>query len=82
MVSGDQTACAEAVETLGAVEVAVVKQATGRMAAECLPPEAAQEKIREAASRAVNRLHVGRAASPYRRSPSRSSSRSPRWPTG
>jgi len=66
MISGDQTACAEAVETLGAVEVAVVKYATGRMAAECLPPEAAQKKIREAASRAVNRLRMGRAASPYR----------------
>lgn len=66
MISGDQTACAEAVVTLGAVEVAVVKHATGRMAAECLPPEAAQRKIREAAGRAVNRLRMGRAASPYR----------------
>lgn len=66
MISGDQTACAEAVEALGAVEVAVVKQATGRMAAECLPPEVAQQKIREAASRAVNRLRMGRAAQPYR----------------
>jgi D-amino peptidase len=66
MISGDQTACAEAVETLGAVEVAIVKQATGRMAAECLPPEVAQQKIQEAASRAVNRLRMGRAAQPYR----------------
>ena len=75
MISGDQTACAEAVETLapdrgsrglGVVEIAVVKHATGRMAAECLSPEAAQKKIREAASRAVNRLRLGQAAAPYR----------------
>ena len=38
MISGDQTACAEAVELLGPIETAVVKQADGRMAAECLPP--------------------------------------------
>lgn len=66
MISGDQTACAEAVETLGALEVAVVKQATGRMAADCLPPPVAQQKIREAAVRALNRVRMGRAAQPYR----------------
>lgn len=65
MISGDQSACGEAVELLGAVEVAVVKRATGRMGAECLPPAAAQQKIQEAAARAVNRLRMGRAAQPY-----------------
>ena len=34
MVSGDQTACAQMSELLGDVEIAVVKQATGRFAAE------------------------------------------------
>jgi len=66
MISGDQSACGEAVELLGAVEVAIVKRATGRLAAECLPPEAAQKKIQEAAARAVSRLRVGQAPSPFR----------------
>ena len=66
MISGDQAACAEAVETLGEIETAVVKRATGRMAAECLPPEVAQHRIREAAARAVNRLRAGTAAQPLR----------------
>jgi len=66
MIAGDQSACGEAVELLGAVEVAIVKRATGRMAAECLPPEVAQQKIREAAARAVNRLRVGQSPSPFR----------------
>lgn len=65
MISGDQTACAEATELFGRVEVAVVKHATGRMAAECLPPEVAQQKIREAAARAVNRLKAGGAPEPF-----------------
>ena len=50
MISGDQTACAEAVELLGEVQTAVVKQARGRMAAECLPPELSRHKIREGAA--------------------------------
>jgi len=66
MIAGDQSACGEAVELLGAVEVAIVKRATGRMAAECLPPEVSQQKIQEAAARAVNRLRVGQAPSPFR----------------
>jgi D-amino peptidase len=66
MISGDQTACAEAVELLGPIETAVVKQATGRMAAECLPPEVAQRAIREAAERAVGRLRARETAQPLR----------------
>jgi len=66
MISGDQSACGEAVETLGAVEVAVVKRATGRMSAECLPPETAQRKIQQASERAVNRLRTGHAPQPFR----------------
>jgi D-amino peptidase len=61
MISGDQTACAEARELLGQVETAVVKQASGRMAAECLSPEVAQQLIYEAAIRAVNRFQAGKA---------------------
>ncbi|MCP4520077.1 MAG: M55 family metallopeptidase, partial [Delftia sp.] len=54
---------------LGAVETAVVKQAAGRMTAECLPTEAAQQKIYEAAQQAVKRFKVGQAAKPLRLSP-------------
>jgi D-amino peptidase len=64
MISGDQTACAEAVALLGTVETAEVKQARGRMAAECLPPEVARQKIREAAARAVRGLRAGQATEP------------------
>lgn len=66
MISGDQTACAEAVELIGAVQTAVVKQARGRMAAECLPPEVSRHKIREAAARAVRGLRAGQAPQPLR----------------
>ena len=66
MISGDQTACAEAVALLGAVQTAEVKQARGRMAAECLTPEVARHKIREAAARAVRGLRAGQAPQPLR----------------
>jgi D-amino peptidase len=69
LLSGDQTACAEAVELLGAVETVAVKQARGRMAAECLPPQVAQEQIFEAARRAVRRLVAGDAPPPLRFEP-------------
>jgi D-amino peptidase len=65
MVSGDQNACAEAKALLGPVETAIVKQAKGRMAAECLPPEVAQQEIFEAARRAVQRLRAGEAPPPF-----------------
>jgi len=66
MISGDQTACAEAAALLGPIETAVVKQAHGNMAAECLSPAAAQAAIRAAAARAVARLRAGQAPAPYR----------------
>lgn len=56
MVSGDQTACAQVAELLGDVETAVVKQATGRFAAECLSPEITRDLICVTAQRAVERL--------------------------
>jgi D-amino peptidase len=59
MVSGDQTACAQVTELLGDVETAVVKQASGRFAAECLPPQVAQDMICLSAERAVKRLADG-----------------------
>lgn len=65
MVSGDQTACAQVVETLGEMEAAVVKQATGRYAAECLPPQVTQELLFMSAARAVTRLSDGDVPEPF-----------------
>jgi D-amino peptidase len=69
LVTGDQAVCAEALEQLGPLEVAVVKRAVGRMSAECLPPAVAHEKICEAAARAVQRLKAGQAPPPFRLPP-------------
>jgi len=65
MVSGDQTACAQVTELLGEMEAAVVKQATGRFAAECLTPQAAQEMIFMCAARAMGRLGEGDVPDPF-----------------
>ena len=65
MVSGDQTACAQVTELLGDMETAVVKQATGRFAAECLTPQAAQERIFTCAARAVKRLTEASGPDPF-----------------
>jgi D-amino peptidase len=66
LVTGDQTACAEAVELLGAIETAIVKRASGRMSAECLPPEVSQQAIKDAARRAVLRFLRGETPGPLR----------------
>lgn len=66
MVSGDQAVCDEAREQLGDVEIAVVKWATSRMAAFCLPPVVAQGRIYDAAHSAVTRLKAGQVPRPFR----------------
>ena len=65
MVSGDQTACAQTVELLGDLETVPVKHATGRTAAECLPPKVAQSMIQKAAAQAVARLVRRKAPAPF-----------------
>ena len=70
LISGDQTACAEATELLGEVETAAVKRATSRLAAECLAPEAAQQVIYSAATRAIHRLNKGQVPPPFHPEPS------------
>lgn len=64
MVTGDQTACEQTVELLGDLETVVVKYATGRTSAVCLPPEVAQEMIQKAAASAVHRLSRRNAPAP------------------
>lgn len=56
MVSGDQALAAEAKDWMRDVETAVVKQATSRLSAECLPLETARQLIRTTAESAVLRF--------------------------
>lgn len=65
-ISGDQTACAEAAALWPGMETAVVKTASGRMAAELLPPGAAQAAIQAGAKRAVESFQRGRRPAPLR----------------
>jgi D-amino peptidase len=65
MISGDQTACTQAVELIGHLETAVVKKASGYFSAECLSPKVTLQLIREIAKRAVLRLNDGTAPQPY-----------------
>jgi D-amino peptidase len=65
--TGDQHACAEAQDLLGpALEIAVVKNATGRFAAQCLPLAEARERICESVARGVTRLRTGKAPALFR----------------
>ncbi len=64
MASGDQTACAQMVDHLGNIETAVVKQATGRYAALCLPPEKTLPLIEQKARAGVQRLAQKTAPAP------------------
>jgi D-amino peptidase len=66
MVSGDQAVCDEARELLGDIETAVVKWASGRMAAECFSPQVAQQLIQECTARAVSRLRAGDVPAPIK----------------
>lgn len=56
MISGDQSACAEAAALFPRIVTAAVKQAKGRNSAECLPPAQTAELIEQSAARAVQRL--------------------------
>ena len=69
MISGDQTAVAEAVDLLGDLEVAVVKQARSQQSADCLPPERAQQAIFRVAVQAVRRVKAGQAPKPFQLEP-------------
>lgn len=66
MVSGDRAVCREAAALLGNIETVAVKEATGRMAARCLPPEVAREKVYEAARHATAQLRHSDGPDPYR----------------
>jgi D-amino peptidase len=65
MLTGDQTACAQAKELLGDIETVVVKIAHSRMSAECFPPQATEEQIQKTALQAIKRLRGGEAPKPF-----------------
>jgi len=56
LVTGDETVTREAVELLGKVETVPVKKAVGRYAAQCLPPSKARKLIKEASSKALEKV--------------------------
>jgi D-amino peptidase len=56
LVTGDEAVGEEARELLGDVETVAVKKGIDKFSAELLPPSVAQERIREAMTRARNRL--------------------------
>jgi D-amino peptidase len=64
LVSGDQTACAEAREWIDAVETVTTKTAHGRWAAEVLPPALVQERLRAGAENALRRFFKGEGPRP------------------
>jgi D-amino peptidase len=65
MISGDQTACSQAVELLGPLEIVIVKTASAYFAAECIPPELTVPMIRETAKKSILRLISGSAPKPF-----------------
>ncbi|GAA4073712.1 M55 family metallopeptidase [Nonomuraea soli] len=56
LVTGDEAVGEEARELLGDVETVAVKKGIDKFSAELLPPSVAQARIREATTRALNRL--------------------------
>jgi D-amino peptidase len=60
LVTGDAALCAEAREFLGdGLVTAQVKEARGRLAADCLLPEESARVLREAAAEATKRVRAG-----------------------
>lgn len=66
MMSGDQSAAAEAADWIPGIHTAVVKQAHGRWSAEVLPVVESQARIRETARRAVQAYQAGNSPAPLR----------------
>jgi len=65
MISGDQTVCSEGRDFLGDIQTAIVKNATGRMSAELLPPAITHGLIYTSAKNAAKRLSKNQAPKPF-----------------
>lgn len=66
MISGDKAACDEAAALLPGIQTAVVKVASARYAAECLPPAQSHALIEVAAKTAVEKFAQGKSTTPLR----------------
>ena len=64
LLTGDQAACNEAQDWLPGIETVAVKKASGRYAAECLPPGVTHPLITQAAERVVGRFLEGEGPAP------------------
>lgn len=66
MISGDAAACREGSDWVEGICQAVVKIASGRYAAECLPPEQTSRLIEQTAEEAVRRFAAGKGPRPLK----------------
>ena len=66
MVSSCQAGCEEAAQLAPGVETVAVKKGTSQYAAECLTPAVSQQRIQEAAARAVKNFKAGKAPAPIK----------------
>lgn len=66
LMSGDQSAAAEAREWIPGIDTVVTKTARGRWSAEVLPPALVRENLRAAAAEAVGKYLAGSGPAPLR----------------
>ena len=64
LISGDQSVCSEAKDWIPGIETVIVKQASSRNSAECLPPEVTHPMIQAAAKNAIQRFQAGNGPDP------------------
>lgn len=65
LATGDQTACAQIAELLPSISTVVVKRATGRLSAECLPPVVTAELIEQGTKAVLQRFQRNDSPAPY-----------------
>jgi D-amino peptidase len=66
MISGDQSACVEAVDWIPGIETVIVKQATGRLSASCISLQETHTLIHEGSVRAVKNFLQGKSPMPLK----------------
>lgn len=66
LITGDQSAAAEAKSFVPGIETVIVKEANGYFSGSCLPPEKTHEIIFNGAKKAVESLKQGKAPEPFK----------------
>ena len=69
MATGDHAACSQISQLIPSISMVAVKRATGRFAADCLPPAVTLPLIEAADRQAVERLSRKDAPAPYAPNP-------------